>query len=108
MVGPQPRSARSGTLCPYTTVFGAWGSWATVAAGDRRARRQARPERRRRREFYDWLLDGPVADALRKEQPSQAQQLLEDELREPQTAVSGKVILVGAGPGDPEIGRAHV
>ncbi|HEY9572716.1 MAG TPA: siroheme synthase CysG [Pusillimonas sp.] len=77
------------------------GSLATLAAGYRQAIRQARPDLRRRREFYDWLLDGPVADALRKEQPSQAQQLLEDELREPQTAVSGKVILVGAGPGDP-------
>lgn len=77
------------------------GSLATLAAGYRQAIRQARPDLRRRREFYDWLLDGPVADALRKRQPSQAQQLLEDELREPQAAVAGKVILVGAGPGDP-------
>ncbi|MGB3291110.1 MAG: siroheme synthase CysG [Burkholderiaceae bacterium] len=77
------------------------GALATLAAGYRQAIRQARPDLRRRREFYDWLLDGPVADALRKRRPAQAQQLLEDELREPQTAIAGKVILVGAGPGDP-------
>src|SRR3546814_18240227 len=75
--------------------------WSSDVCSSDLAIRQARPDLRRRREFYDWLLDGPVADALRKEQPSQAQQLLEDELREPQTAVSGKVIMFGAGPGDP-------
>jgi uroporphyrin-III C-methyltransferase/precorrin-2 dehydrogenase/sirohydrochlorin ferrochelatase len=56
---------------------------------------------RSRREFYDWLMDGPVADALRSHQPSRAEQLLLDQLHTAQPAIEGKVILVGAGPGDP-------
>ncbi|NYT59285.1 uroporphyrinogen-III C-methyltransferase [Alcaligenaceae bacterium] len=77
------------------------GSLATLAAKYRPAIRQARPELRPRREFYDWLLDGPVAAALRRQQPEQAAQLLEQALEQPQVTVSGKVLLVGAGPGDP-------
>src|SRR5690606_15928710 len=77
------------------------GSLATLAAKYRPAIRNARPELRPRREFYDWLLDGPVAAALRRQQPEQAEQLLEDALEQPQALVTGKVVLVGAGPGDP-------
>src|SRR5690606_25720215 len=77
------------------------GSLATLAARYRPAIRQARPALRPRREFYDWLLDGPVAAALRRQQPEQAEQLLQDELERTQAAVTGKVLLVGAGPGDP-------
>ncbi|AEC18712.1 siroheme synthase [Pusillimonas sp. T7-7] len=77
------------------------GSLATLAARYRPAIRSARPELRPRREFYDWLLDGPVAAALRQQQPEQAERLLEEALEQPQATVSGKVLLVGAGPGDP-------
>src|SRR3546814_2752398 len=41
------------------------GSLATLAAGYRQAIRQARPDLRRRREFYDWLLDGPDRKSTR-------------------------------------------
>ena len=77
------------------------GSLASLAAKYRPAIRKARPDLRPRREFYDWLLDGPVAAALRKQQPEQAEHLMTEALQQPQTTVSGKVLLVGAGPGDP-------
>src|SRR5690606_17989877 len=52
------------------------GSLAALAARHRNTIRATRPDLRRRREFYDWLLDGPVAAALRRQQPEQAEQLL--------------------------------
>ena len=77
------------------------GSLAGLAAKYRPAIKTARPELRSRREFYDWLLDGPVAAALRQQQPAAAEKLLANELSKEQQTAVGKVILVGAGPGDP-------
>ncbi len=77
------------------------GPLVALAAKYRLAIRQARPEMRHRREFYDWLLDGPVAGALRKQQPDAAELALTNELRQNLGPVHGKVVLVGAGPGDP-------
>ncbi|SHI22364.1 siroheme synthase CysG [Pollutimonas bauzanensis] len=77
------------------------GALVALAARYRPAIRQARPDMRRRREFYDWLLDGPVAGALRKQLPEAAEQALENELRQAQGSTRGRVALVGAGPGDP-------
>jgi len=77
------------------------GSLAALAARKRQAIRAARPGLRQRRAFYDWLMDGPVATALRAQRPLQAERLLDVELRQAQGRPIGKVILVGAGPGDP-------
>ncbi|PLC51320.1 uroporphyrinogen-III C-methyltransferase [Pollutimonas subterranea] len=77
------------------------GTLVALAARHRPAIRLALPDMRRRREFYDWLLDGPVAAALRKQQPQAAEQALVDELQHEHGAAKGKVVLVGAGPGDP-------
>jgi len=77
------------------------GSLATLAARYRPAIRQRRSDLRRRREFYDWLLDGPVAAALRRHQPGEAAVHLEEELARPAPAPLGRVVLAGAGPGDP-------
>jgi len=76
------------------------GSLAELAARYRPAIRAARPELRGRREFYDWLLDGPVAAALRSQRPEEAETLLQAILQQAQQKAEGKVILVGAGPGD--------
>lgn len=55
-----------------------------------------------RRCFYDWLHDGPVHAKLRAAQPAKAEQHLVDALAErKQAPMSGSVVLVGAGPGDP-------
>lgn len=77
------------------------GALANLSARYRTAIRSARPDLRRRREFYDWLMDGPVIAALRNQQPELAATVLEQALQQAQTRPVGKVILVGAGPGDP-------
>lgn len=83
------------------------GSLVALAARYRPAIRQARPDMRGRREFYDWLMDGPVAGALRKQQTGAAEQALENALQHPQSQIQGKVVLVGAGPGDPGLLTLH-
>lgn len=77
------------------------GALTELAARHRTAIRTARPALRARRDFYDWLLDGPVAAALRSRRPAQAEAILQASLQTPQDAVKGKVVVVGAGPGDP-------
>lgn len=77
------------------------GAVGELAARYRPAIRQARPGLRQRREFYDWLLDGPVAAAFRARRPEAARGLLETALRAPEAPAQGSVVLVGAGPGDP-------
>lgn len=77
------------------------GALATLVAGYRGAIRQARQGLRARREFYDWLMDGPVAHALKQQQPEQAVAALGQALTRPEPPTPGRVIVVGAGPGDP-------
>lgn len=76
--------------------------WLTALAQRQRAViRKARPDLIARRRFYHWLLDGPVHDALRAARPEQAEALLHQALAQGEKAAAGKVLLVGAGPGDP-------
>ena len=56
-----------------------------------------------RRRFHEWLVDGPVAQAIAAGQPEQAQTHVEHALGGGQWASAGQVYLVGAGPGDPEL-----
>ncbi|MBO9354996.1 uroporphyrinogen-III C-methyltransferase [Bordetella petrii] len=77
------------------------GALAALAARYRPRIRERRPDLKQRRAFYDWLLDGPVAALLRQQQPDEAERVLDAELRAPQDAGRGSVVLVGAGPGDP-------
>lgn len=77
------------------------GTLAALAGRYRNSIRRQRPSLRSRREFYDWLLDGPVAGALRSRQGLLAERELQHELGRRQPAPQGKVALVGAGPGDP-------
>lgn len=63
--------------------------------------RRARPQLGARRRFYRWLIEGPVHQALRAAQEHEAQALLTQALAEGESAPRGKVLLVGAGPGDP-------
>lgn len=83
------------------------GALATLAARHRVQIRRLRPGLQRRREFYDWLLDGPVAAALRAQQADAAESALLDELSVPEKAPVGEVLLVGAGPGDPGLLTMH-
>lgn len=77
------------------------GGLASLVGRYRDAIRHAYPLLSERRTFYDRLIDGPVGDALRSQQPQQAETLLKQALRQPPAATPGKVTLVSAGPGDP-------
>src|SRR3546814_7620122 len=76
------------------------GTLAELAQRRRPEIRRALPDLAARRGFYDWLLDGPVFQALRRSREGEAQTLLDDALAAGQTLRPGKVVLVGAGPGD--------
>lgn len=76
------------------------GALTTLVAGYRTAIRSARRALRARREFYDWLMDGPVAQAMQRQQPEHAEALLTQALNRAAPYTPGRVILVGAGPGD--------
>ncbi len=77
------------------------GPLAVLAEKYRPAIRRMRPNLRSRRELYDTLLDGPVAADMRKQQGLLAEHELIKVLEQAEAAPKGKVVLVGAGPGDP-------
>ena len=77
------------------------GPLAALAQGFRQQIRARHPHMGSRRAFYDWLLDGPVAAALRGARPAEAEAALADALAKPTPPPEGSVVLVGAGPGDP-------
>ena len=74
-------------------------------AAERRARvKAALPELRRRRQFWDLVLNGAVAERLLSGDEVGAEQVFVKALQESQAgAATGLVALVGAGPGDPEL-----
>jgi uroporphyrin-III C-methyltransferase/precorrin-2 dehydrogenase/sirohydrochlorin ferrochelatase len=80
-----------------------WSRLAGFADRWRLAIRTARPALDARRRLYAWLLDGPVAEAVRAGREPEADRLLESALAENAPPPRGFVSLVGAGPGDPEL-----
>lgn len=77
------------------------GALAGLAARYRSQIRERHRELGARRRFYDWLLDGPVGAALRHARPDEAETALRQALSQAETPTPGRVVLVGAGPGDP-------
>ncbi len=80
-----------------------WSRLARFADRWRQAIRGARPVISARRRLYEWLLEGPVAEAVRAGREPEADRLLEAALAEPSPPARGFVSLVGAGPGDPDL-----
>jgi uroporphyrin-III C-methyltransferase/precorrin-2 dehydrogenase/sirohydrochlorin ferrochelatase len=78
-----------------------WSRLARFAEGWRATIRRRRPTLPARRAFYEWLLDGPVAQAVRAGRETDADHLLERTLEADAAPGRGFVSLVGAGPGDP-------
>jgi len=61
-------------------------------------------DRRERLRFWERFLDGPAADAvLAGREPEAAERLLREINGKPSAAAQGRVAIVGAGPGDPEL-----
>jgi uroporphyrin-III C-methyltransferase/precorrin-2 dehydrogenase/sirohydrochlorin ferrochelatase len=84
-----------------TLIDPAVGLLGALVQRQRVAIRAARPDLAARRRFYGWLFDGPVLGALRSGRAKLAEALLGEALLNEPGDVPGKVLLVGAGPGDP-------
>jgi len=84
-----------------------WGGLAELAQRFRASIRRRHPDLAQRRRFYDWLMDGPVAAAVRAARPVAAEASLRRALRGAAPAPSGSVAVVGAGPGDPGLLTLH-
>lgn len=70
----------------------------------RHAVKQKFGELRQRRQFWDNVLSGPVADHVLAGREAVAEHILQQQLAdEAKTIDTGEVFLVGAGPGDPEL-----
>jgi uroporphyrin-III C-methyltransferase/precorrin-2 dehydrogenase/sirohydrochlorin ferrochelatase len=80
-----------------------WSRLARFADRWRAAIRLARPAVAARRQLYEWLLDGPIAEAVRAGREPEANRLIESALAVDAPPPRGFVSLVGAGPGDPEL-----
>jgi len=80
-----------------------WSRLARFADRWRSAIRARRPLLEARRRLYEWLLEGPVAEAVRAGREPEAERMLEAALADESPAPRGFVSLVGAGPGDPEL-----
>jgi uroporphyrin-III C-methyltransferase/precorrin-2 dehydrogenase/sirohydrochlorin ferrochelatase len=76
------------------------GRLAEFADGWRLRLRRALPGVGERRQFVRWMLEGPVARAVRGGRTLEADALVESALASGHTP-TGSVALVGAGPGDP-------
>ena len=84
-----------------------WGRLAGFADRWRARIKKAMPDFAARRRFYDRLLDGTIASAVRAGREREADVLLTKELSASPETQSGKVVLVGAGPGDPGLLTLH-
>src|SRR5688572_21543067 len=78
-----------------------WSRLARFAERWRATIRRRRPALPARRALYEWLLDGPVAQAVSAGREADADRLLERTLAADAAPGRGVVSLVGAGPGDP-------
>jgi uroporphyrin-III C-methyltransferase/precorrin-2 dehydrogenase/sirohydrochlorin ferrochelatase len=84
-----------------------WGGVAELARRFRTAIRHRYRDPATRRRYYHWLLDGPVAAAIRAARPAAAEASLGRALRAGVVPTAGSVALVGAGPGDPGLLTLH-
>lgn len=80
----------------------AFGRLAGFLGGLRDKVKQAVPDEGQRRRFWESIVEGPVAENVLAGRDDEAYALLEQRLTE-QTAVTGDVCLIGAGPGDPDL-----
>ena len=79
------------------------GALARFAAAHRRAAKEAQPDVEARRRFWDEVFDGSIAAYVLAGDSGKAEDMLRAALSANATRRRGRVALVGAGPGDPEL-----
>lgn len=102
--GASPVLARMLRARIESLVPAAYGELARLVARFRDRVKQRFTDIDRRRDFWEQVLDGPVAEMALAGQADHAGQLLTRQLAEADDGVPrGEVYLVGAGPGDPDL-----
>ncbi|GBL56363.1 siroheme synthase [Pseudomonas citronellolis] len=86
-----------------TWIPATYGQLAGLASRFREAVKQRLPDLQQRRQFWEEVFQGPVAERMLAGQPAEAERLLADKLENGQAEARGEVYLVGAGPGDPDL-----
>jgi uroporphyrin-III C-methyltransferase/precorrin-2 dehydrogenase/sirohydrochlorin ferrochelatase len=102
--GASPVLARVLRMRLETLIPPAFGRLAGLADRFRQRVKEAVPDPRQRRKFWEGQLQGPVADLVFAGREAEAEARLCRALEEePLAARTGMVYLVGAGPGDPDL-----
>ncbi|SFJ95931.1 siroheme synthase CysG [Methylophaga sulfidovorans] len=102
--GESPVLARNLRARLETLIPPAYSKLGELMGKYRGAVKQKFGELRQRRQFWDTVLSGPVADHVMAGREGIAEQILQQQLAdESETVETGEVFLVGAGPGDPEL-----
>lgn len=86
-----------------TWIPSTYGQLAGLASRFREAVKQRLPDLQQRRQFWEEVFQGPVAERMLAGQPAEAERLLAGKLENGQAEARGEVYLVGAGPGDPDL-----
>jgi len=103
--GASPVLARLLRARLETMIPSAYGRLADLMQSFREKVREQIPDMRRRRRFWEAVLQGPIAEMLFAGQDRAALSALEEQLNgaDAMVPVTGEVYLVGGGPGDPDL-----
>jgi uroporphyrin-III C-methyltransferase / precorrin-2 dehydrogenase / sirohydrochlorin ferrochelatase len=86
-----------------STIPSAYGALARLANRFRDRVKLRFPEENQRRQFWESVFEGPVAESVFKGNIVEAEKLLDTRLTEHVGTSMGEVYLVGGGPGDPDL-----
>ncbi|HET8706323.1 MAG TPA: siroheme synthase CysG, partial [Pseudomonadales bacterium] len=103
--GSSPVLARTLRAKIETMVPAAYGRLAQLVGNQRGAVKEKFVSTQERRQFWEVILEGPVAELVFAGREDEARELLENILAsgaQPNSGV-GEVYLIGAGPGDPDL-----
>lgn len=86
-----------------STIPAGYGRLAELVGRFRERVRQRIPDFNQRRDFWERVLQGPIAELMFAGRADAASQMLENEITQARPSPRGEVYLVGAGPGDPDL-----
>lgn len=102
--GKSPVLARRLRSRIESLVPAAYGNLAEFVGRFRNLVKQRFTDIERRREFWESVVDGPIAESVLAGNSDRAERMLTQRLSEESAvAATGEVYLVGAGPGDPDL-----